>query len=337
MPEEVLRVIEEVMSRRGYRRSKEEKMREVLKDKSSIDNMKTINKSNEGSTCIESSIDNSNKNCIQVIKTFDSVKDDIKEALVKAMVVIKLLCDQIAFLNKRKEAKFTKLVNEADKLTLKEGTMRDIVNALERMKSILTIENEQIPSKESDGLATKYGTSKKSMNKVIADTFIKDESFDKDPFMSTLRSFIKSPADSELANKLKDKLAGLTSDEKANLRMTFKHNLNSIIKEKALSTSRSIENWRQFIAEMENMTESEDEPIKKPLNRKPKSMELPYNDNKENVDPSKIKIKKTQEKTESPTIDLTNIEEAMSSFLCGFKDIRSELSQIGEAIQSENS
>ena len=348
MSEEVLKVIEEVMSKRGYRASKEEKkelmknssVREVLKDKSSMNNIRTINRNNEGSTCAESSIDKPNKNCIQIIEPFNSAKEDnIKETLVKAMVVIKLLCDQIAFLDEKKEAKFTQLANEVEKLIIGNTVVKDIIDVLERMKTIMTVENEHILSKKLEILTKKYGTNSKSIQRVAIkpNTLIKDESFDKDPFMSTLRTFIKSPDDSGLTNKTKDKLIELTSNEKANLKMRFQQNLKSIIKEKTLSTSRSIENWKQFIAEMENMTESEDEPIRRPLNRKIKAMELPYNDNKENIDPSKARIKTDHKKTEPVSIDLTSIEEVMSSFLFGFKDIRSELTQIGKAIQSENS
>jgi len=125
--------------------------------------------------------------------------------------------------------------------------------------------------------------------------------------------------------------------EEASFQMTFKDSKHDQIKED--STSRSIKDWKTFVNDIDKSSGSEDEMKQDRRHNKAYSMNIKGQQSKYRKKP-KTDHRRLEDslrvgnKEDTLDANLLHMESAMSEFLGGFKDIKSELSQIGEAMQS---
>ena len=310
-----------------------------------------------------------------------------------------------------------------------EGNLDEIGNFLDALHNVANSENEKLLYDKVELLAEKYGDEAKSLaetlvkltNRTLGGSTNQFASPNKlikntkpaamiDPSLSPIETPGKSPGLQHMSvhNEIMDlyrqaeedmekKNVKETEREKGSLQMTFQQddnekegkNISTKRSEEPGSTSRSIRNWKTFVAgaesnnsETEEEKEAEQEKKTRKQNqssatgggmrrdtatKKKENKEVPSRAQRkskmtrENDDDSLSEERSTnrgkQTKTDhkkfeeslsvqsqrdvarnpnNDTMDenLTNIEAAMSNFLGGFKDIKSELSQIGEAMQN---
>jgi len=228
----------------------------------------------------------------------------LKRLLERALSVIKALCGQIVLLNPHESTQqylaILKNISVNDEV--------EIGNILNRLQKAIAAHNEQILSKKADRLTTKYLDDTRH-NKAINDI--------------NLWQYKESLIDSMCSSKSVKKLEEIRGE----FQMTFQPNTVRDSKGKVDSVSRSIKDWKTFVAGMEeNSSDGEDEQEEHILKENISTNKLIRNTNKKSINTSTYNHFKDN--------SLSHIEDAMKSFLGEFKDIKSELTQIGESIQS---
>eukprot|EP01022_Parablepharisma_sp_SALTPOND_P019993 TRINITY_DN3518_c0_g1_i1.p1 TRINITY_DN3518_c0_g1~~TRINITY_DN3518_c0_g1_i1.p1 ORF type:complete len:638 (-),score=74.13 TRINITY_DN3518_c0_g1_i1:909-2822(-) len=352
-----------------------------------------------------------------VLKEKEAHIEILRKLLTKSMKIIKSLRDQITLLSAKKGGKIhPQLLGKLEDVLageVTEGNLEEIGNFLDALQNVTTAENEHLLSKKVELLAEKYGDEAKSLAETLVKLTSRTLGGGTNQFASpakllrtkaanaagidTTLSPIRTPGKSPTApqhmsvhNEIMDlyrqaeeemERKNVCYKEKGNLQMTFQQEDEKTKRsnEKVESTSRSIKNWKTFVA---GASESEEEPeevqkrkrrhnrscaaggalrrnIRGDLRISVKGMPRRRED-KENSSPEEGTNRSKKPKTDhrkleeslsiqSPqddnfnetnpnndTLDenLTHIEAAMSNFLGGFKDIKSELSQLGEVMQS---
>ena len=296
-----------------------------------------------------------------------------------------------------------------------EGNLDEIGNFMDALHNVTHTENERLLNKKVELLAEKYGDEAKSLaenlvkltsrsiggtNQFASPTRLQTKaghmlSNGIDSSLSPIQTPGKSPNHMSVHNEIMDLYRQAEEEmeqknaeqaKKGELQMTFQQEEDKqesdVEPEKnkghSRSSSRSIRNWKTFVANVNEEEENSEEDVdakkrrhnrscaaagrkgKKPNNgkkqkestdetesnrsRKPKtdhrrleeSISMRSSHNHSIKDEVKKGVKPKGDNKENDSLDenLMHIESAMSNFLCGFKDLKSELSQIGEAMHS---
>ena len=309
-----------------------------------------------GNIPYEIPVEETNNRCIQIINDLESPNEsrecpfnkyssnppnnhiennehikNLKKLLYRSLNIIKALCGQIALQKgKNDNQSYFQIFQK-----MPVATESEVGNLLDELQNAIATENERLLSKKVDLLTSEYKGNRSSMQS-NGSSKLPLQCKIQDPFLTSMDNSTGHKGINEAINM------------KGGLQMTFQPNTIRGANDKEDSVSRSIKEWKTFIAGMEdNNSESEDE-----LNFKHNKSYISKMNSKENINSNDNAHLKTNHKEKKTNLsnsysrhkednsddilndNLSHIEDAMSSFLGGFKDIKSELSQIGVAMQS---
>jgi hypothetical protein len=287
-------------------------------------------------TRISNTADKENKQTLNIKEEINLGTAEFKNPLQDATQALKEKDAHIEILRRllKKSIRVIKgLQEQVWELSMKRG-VKVLMHPMERVEDLLAtdvgIESLEDLNNFFDSLQQASPNEQKSFSKLFT-THTNKTKITRGPAMSSMvpmhvRS--KSPhlihVEDEALNK---------EMEEASFQMTFKDNKHDQVKED--STSRSIKDWKTFVNDMDKSSGSEDEIQQNRRHNKTYSMNIKKHRSKPKTDHRRLEGSlRVGNKEDTLDANLSHMESAMSEFLGGFKDIKSELSQIGEAMQS---
>lgn len=263
--------------------------------------------------------------------------DILRKLLSKSMKIIKSFHDQIGLLSPNKEAAKNSKFEQLDKLLTEDFNDRNldqIGKFLDALHESSNEKNKNILSQKVELIAEKYGEEAKS----LAENLIKLTNRTYGGGTNQFISPSKTPLKSNFLAKIMDmSLSPIQTPCETSNQVSVRNGITELCKDAEDETEKK-KSISEDTKQMTFQQEEEENTSENCQTYEDTQKEDRHAHNNKSCATSKKKKYKAKEiipnKNTSVESNIAHIETAMNNFIGGFKDIKNELSQIGEAMQS---